>query len=456
MPYQRDYTTTSFDRKRKRIANMYESASNLIIQQTQSNEVAQMTNSSLVTISNSAVPLQTHTVPSNFSHTELNENQQFSLPSQTNVLETRGSSSIAHTTGHPAKHTLHPLSTDNARLVSPAVITSKITDPISIADHASNQYSLAQGQNYTVNSSIHDTQYLFPNMHNFHNGEKFRTDNTSLLSNTNRTVILELVRNITVCDATDDCELLHFLKKISRLFLISPGSDSEIIKILLPLTKGQLFHLWIDSISKNFNWEKLHVTLLETFFPDSKYRRTAHTYFERHQRLNEDFPSFVEDIIETHEILKLEWKEVEIIQLILDNMIPQLRSFILFESKPTTFSDLRKFAIQLKGRHENDQNFYQSNNLQPPHTHSFLRTPIHQLPYNYVNTNYSHHPHRQTLSRNLPQPRHFENTNTYEYRNTPQYNRYNNNRPYCTFCNIQGHTTNMCRRKQNLNGRGNY
>jgi len=103
------------------------------------------------------------------------------------------------------------------------------------------------------------------------------------LSKTDRTVLMELIKNVSVADGADEIMLLNFLRELKPLFDIAPASSSHIVKLLIPKTKGQLFKLWLDASTANLTWDELHQAILGYFLPIGRLRELETLELDRPQ-----------------------------------------------------------------------------------------------------------------------------------------------------------------------------
>lgn len=167
------------------------------------------------------------------------------------------------------------------------------------------------------------------------------------LSTTDRTVILELIRNVPQTDASDELLLLQFLKVLMPLFEIAPTCSQEIIKLLLPKVSGPLFTLWREAISAQANWGSLHSEILDRFIPSLRRREIENLELERPQRQGETFAQYTEHLIQCAFALKTALTEQQIIEICINKCRPENRSYFSFGKMPENIYDLRTLASKV-------------------------------------------------------------------------------------------------------------
>lgn len=63
--------------------------------------------------------------------------------------------------------------------------------------------------------------------------------------------LIDMVCDLGNCSGADEVQLVHFLTKLQPVFSIPPNSTSDVMKLVLPHTSGQLFHVWLNAIQVN-------------------------------------------------------------------------------------------------------------------------------------------------------------------------------------------------------------
>jgi len=167
------------------------------------------------------------------------------------------------------------------------------------------------------------------------------------LSKTDRTVVLELIKRIKLTGAYSEVELVQFLKDVSPIFEMSPSNSREIIKLLLPCVKDQLFELWLIAINQSREWDELHEKILDQFIPAVRRREIENIEIDRPQNINESFSGYVESVIGAAYALKSRLSEQEVIEIILSKALPDTKKHFYFENRPKNIAELKSLANKI-------------------------------------------------------------------------------------------------------------
>lgn len=171
--------------------------------------------------------------------------------------------------------------------------------------------------------------------------------NNTSLSKTDRTVIMELIRNLTNCSGSHEVELIQFLRQVGTIFSLAKGSDRETIKLILPKTSAFLFNIWLAGINNGNTWAQLHRSVLDTFFPSTQRHRIITNYIYRLQSPTENLIDYVQNIIDTTTALQIQFPEQELADIILSNVAPYNKKHFVMVNKPRNLLELRQLATQV-------------------------------------------------------------------------------------------------------------
>lgn len=178
------------------------------------------------------------------------------------------------------------------------------------------------------------------------------------MSKTERTVLMELLQNVGTTDGSDDIELLNFLKALKPLFDIAPSCSDEIVKLIVPKTRGQLFRLWIEATTTGVSWENLHSGILSYFLPAARLREIEALELDRPQRPNETFVEYAENIIAVAFALRTKMSEQEVIEIILSKCHPVTKGHFAFNSRPNNIGELKVFANKVTGSIKSEMRYF--------------------------------------------------------------------------------------------------
>lgn len=180
------------------------------------------------------------------------------------------------------------------------------------------------------------------------------------LSSCDRICMTELIRRLPTCSGDNEGHLLNFLQKVIPIFAISPGFEVDTMKLILPCTSEGLFNIWVGAIQTRMSWSELHCAILDSYFPGVHRKRLETQYIFRKQSPTETFPQFVEDIVGSAKALQLHWPEFHIVEIILANIAPYVRSHLVMQNKPFTISGLRTLAGHVNATAMADTRYFQT------------------------------------------------------------------------------------------------
>lgn len=238
----------------------------------------------------------------------------------------------------------------------------------------------------------HETEHLFMQENtgaNMHFGTKQLEENRSThfnntqLTKTDRTVIMELIRNLTICSGSHEVELIQFLRQLGTIFTLARQCDRETIRLILPKTSAFLFNIWLTGINNNSSWSQLHKSILDTFFPSTQKHRVITSYIYRLQSPTENLIDYIQNITETTIALQISFPESELVEIILSNVAPNNRKHFVMVTRPTNLMELRQLATRVNFSilSENNYNacFYQAPTQTFPQTlHNYRGSPNRQ------------------------------------------------------------------------------
>lgn len=213
------------------------------------------------------------------------------------------------------------------------------------------------------------------------------------LTKTDRMVLLELIKNVGVTDGSDEVQLIRFLKDLKPLFDIAPACSDQVIKLLIPKTKGQLFKLWVEGTTAGVNWDDLHGAILNYFLPTCRLRELETVELDRAQRQGESFVEYVENVIGAAFALKTNRTEEEVIETILCKCDPAVKVHFAFCQKPRNISELKRLANSVTGALKTESRYFggavsvSQRNVRFASATSYAR----QNSQNYSNQRVNHH-----------------------------------------------------------------
>lgn len=199
------------------------------------------------------------------------------------------------------------------------------------------------------------------------------------LSTIDTKCVSEMLHGLTRCSGGDEMQLVEFLTRVKQIFSIAPNSCTDVMKLILPYTAGNLFQIWLNAVQINASWEGLHTLIISRFFPSIHKRRIEALVVERQQFPSETFCDFVESVLGGADALMSCYTEGQLIEIILANMSPHTRNHIVFHTRPNTIWDLRQLAGEVNSSVLSDNRYFQAFNPQVSQGPSFSTMPPPQV-----------------------------------------------------------------------------
>jgi hypothetical protein len=109
---------------------------------------------------------------------------------------------------------------------------------------------------------------------------------------------------------------------------------------------GTLSNRPSQAISSGCSVYKFHMDTLLLFFPPRARVSLQQKYYFRVQADGESLANYIADVKSHVKVFRLENSEADIVQTILDGLLPTCRSYLVFAGKPTSYADLDYLCVQ--------------------------------------------------------------------------------------------------------------
>jgi hypothetical protein len=117
--------------------------------------------------------------------------------------------------------------------------------------------------------------------------------------------------------------------------------DRDFIMCLIPSTFGRLLDMFGRALELQWNWACLLDKVVTVFFPSRLREGLTRRYLTRRfQSKGEIFSDFITAQYRANQILKYFSTEGELIDFIIQNLKPSMRTHLIYSSKPSTMSEL--------------------------------------------------------------------------------------------------------------------
>lgn len=140
-------------------------------------------------------------------------------------------------------------------------------------------------------------------------------------------------------------ELLTFINIMLKMKRETQLTDSQICQLLVGYCNAPLLDLFLRANRQGLSVSQVNQCILNTFIPYNMLDNLRRQYVNRPQMLNEPMSLYINSIKEHAEILRCNYSELEIVNIIKMGFNPETRSKLTFASDPKTVCDLNKLCI---------------------------------------------------------------------------------------------------------------
>ena len=155
-------------------------------------------------------------------------------------------------------------------------------------------------------------------------------------------------------DGLEVKNLLTFLGKILELREYPSVTDSILMEILSTICLSPLRDRVMDCLSRGVSFDTFHAEILEFFVPARVMERLRVEQVYRPQAPAETLSRFVGEIRRVARVLRLNFSEQQLVDLILEGIKPEERSRLVFCARPTSFAELDRLSIISRGVQDAD------------------------------------------------------------------------------------------------------
>ena len=168
--------------------------------------------------------------------------------------------------------------------------------------------------------------------------------NNSVQKN-NYKIFMELIRKVRNCDGSNPEHVYEFLLKLCSIYEFHLVNDEDFLNGCLIRTDGSLTRIWSECIQQKFNWMQARCHVMKYLLPSRLMEDFVVKFITRRfQKSHENLSDFISQIHNSARLLSYNVSEERLIDIILQNMSPSIRSHLIFSSKPNTISELYHLA----------------------------------------------------------------------------------------------------------------
>lgn len=161
-------------------------------------------------------------------------------------------------------------------------------------------------------------------------------------------VISDLVKNIPALTEPEPEAVFHFLVRAKAVYDLKLVVDGDFLALLISRTAGKLMQTISVHLRIGSEWRAACADILSVFLPPRIRERLLMKYvLDRFQGPTEDLFHFVTSVVSAAEILEYQVSESALVRRIVQNLHPNVRSWLTFESEPKTVEELNLLATRV-------------------------------------------------------------------------------------------------------------
>lgn len=170
----------------------------------------------------------------------------------------------------------------------------------------------------------------------------------SQVSATRENLFLKALEPIPALHGTEIEQVLSFIIATDRLSDMALVSDIFFLQCLITKVSGLILDTLSETLQTMPSYEAFKTRILEYACPARVLEHCKSVYVKRFQTPNESFPAFVQSIVNYHRALNLKFKEIDLVQMILENANPVTKHHLPRSETPTTLKELRACTVKVE------------------------------------------------------------------------------------------------------------
>ena len=152
---------------------------------------------------------------------------------------------------------------------------------------------------------------------------------------------LEIFRDYPVIGGSDPDRMLDFLIKVQHIHELVLVEDSTFICGVMGRTLLGVLHVCGKGNCENWRWPRLREYLVRVFIPSGIQDDLVRSHITRGFQLqDENFSTYIKSVQKENFILQHAPNEKALVELIIQNMLPSIRSYLVFRNPPEFMAEL--------------------------------------------------------------------------------------------------------------------
>jgi hypothetical protein len=158
-------------------------------------------------------------------------------------------------------------------------------------------------------------------------------------------LVSDLILGIPPLSSTDPEDILRFLIRVNQVVELKLLPDSEFMALLISRTSGRVMQILGAHVGTTDGWDRVQSEIISTFLPPRVKEQFLASYvLDRFQAPTEDLTAYVMSVVGAASIYVFAGTEAQLVQRMVQNLHPRVKSHCMFESRPESVRDLYSLA----------------------------------------------------------------------------------------------------------------
>lgn len=158
-------------------------------------------------------------------------------------------------------------------------------------------------------------------------------------------LVNDLIQAIPPLSSTDPEDILTFLIRVNQVVELKLLPNPEFLALLISRTSGRVMQILGSHMATTDGWDTVQSEIITTFLPPRVKEQFLASYvLDRFQAPTEDLTSYVMSVVGAATILGFPGTEAQLVQRMVQNLHPRVKSHCLFQNRPESVQDLYSLA----------------------------------------------------------------------------------------------------------------
>jgi hypothetical protein len=158
-------------------------------------------------------------------------------------------------------------------------------------------------------------------------------------------LVSDLILGIPPLSSTDSEDILRFLIRVNQVVELKLLPDSEFMALLVSRTSGRVMQILGAHVGTTDGWDRVKSEIILTFLPPRMKEQFLVSYvLDQFQAPTEYLTAYVMSVVRAASILGFAGMEAQLVQRMVQNLHPRVKSHCMFEIQPELVRDLYSLA----------------------------------------------------------------------------------------------------------------